>query len=267
MVALTGQGWESTEVVDGVREVTCSSWNGFSSFIDQVLVDFDSYVFRGQAKSDWKLLSTLDRVLDKDDKNFSREKHLQKFQHASRGRRGGNPKIFSDENEWWALGQHHGLYTPLLDWSESPFVSAYFAFEKERPVKENDHVVVYALSRNPSERINNKIRSTIKEGGKPKTGILEFIYPLTDENPRLISQRGLFTKSPEYTCIIEWININFPGPGKAGAQLLKILIPASERLTALKALNRMNVNHLSLFPDLYGASKHCNLYLNIPKYG
>ena len=50
--------------------------------------------------------------------------------------------------------------------------------------------------------------------------------------------------------------------------LLKIYIPdkESDLHDFLKALNRMNINHLTLFPDIGGASSYCNAGVRIPKY-
>ena len=262
-----GYEWKSSKVIDGIRSVHCSSWNGFSSFIHEQLTNFESYVFRGHASTKWKLEPTIDRVRDQVGKPLiDAEKHLQKFKYASRGRRGQSPNIVMDDNEWWALGQHHGLYTPLLDWSESPFVASYFAFLPD-DIKFEEQVVVYALSRNGCGRINKNLKSKPEKDASAQVDTLDFIRPLTDENPRLINQRGLFTRVPSQTTVDEWIMSNFKYSTSVGAPLLKIYIPANERVSALKSLNRMNVNHLSLFPDLDGASKYCNTSAIINQYG
>jgi len=63
----------------------------------------------------------------------------------------------------------------------------------------------------------------------------------------------------------EWVQKN-QRDNDTGATLIKIIIPNAERDNCLRMLNRMNINHLSLFPDLYGASYFCNLFSEIDKY-
>ena len=94
---------------------------------------------------------------------------------------------------------------------------------------------------------------------------VEFIRPLSDENQRLVNQGGLFSRAPSDTSFEEWIQNNHEDED-SGYTLIKILIPNKDRQESLKTLNRMNINHLTLFPDLYGASKFCNLFSEIDKY-
>ncbi len=51
-----------------------------------------------------------------------------------------------------------------------------------------------------------------------------------------------------------------------GLTLLKCLVPDIDRSRCLQLLNRMNINPLSLFPDLTGASRYCNLHSEIENY-
>ena len=87
---------------------------------------------------------------------------------------------------------------------------------------------------------------------------------MSDDNPRLVSQGGLFTRGPDKTDVQSWVETNAVVPGKV--TLIKITIPDTDRETALRSLNRMNINHLSLFPDLTGASKQCNMSAEIDRY-
>lgn len=94
---------------------------------------------------------------------------------------------------------------------------------------------------------------------------VQLIRPLSDENQRLVNQGGLFTRAPAGKTLDQWIQENHNEDDK-GYILIKILVPNKDRNGCLQNLNRMNINHLSLFPDLYGASKYCNLFSEIHKY-
>jgi len=274
--------WEETSVIDGFAEVEVLSWRYFFNYVHKEMLDYRTYIWRGQRCDNWPLESTLDRLRRKAKikkartRNFTQQ-HLEQFQYAARGRRGPNPSKLEADNDWWALGQHYGLATPLLDWTNSPFVAAYFAFIG---VGENQSKsrAVYALHKPTIEkkvkelvRIVEEQRNKEKEeiqSGKKKAPLLylygldrpvrpevEFIKPLSDENQRLVNQGGLFTRFPADTDVQSWVQTNFKD--HSGYTLIKIYVPNKDREECLKSLNRMNINHLTLFPDLYGASRFC----------
>ena len=159
-----------------------------------------------------------------------------------------NPKMIG--GHW---GNIMGLATPLLDFTESPFVALYFAFHEEE-TDGDDYRAVWALWQHS---IGKMAKKTPKEP-------IELIRPLTDENSRLVSQRGLFVRVPDATPIEARLRANFSGENKMHA--IKIRIPNRDRLRCLRWLNRTNINHLSLFPDLFGASIYCNDDLEMPGY-
>ena len=162
---------------------------------------------------------------------------------------------------WWALGQHFGLATPLLDWTESPYVAAYFAFADviKREGGEDESRVVWGLSREAVEEKNGELG--------PSGDRLEIFSPLRGENARLVNQRGLFSRVPIGHTVEEWVRKHFKGE-MSSVILFSIVIPNgdSHRGSVLRVLNRMNANALSLFPDLDGASVYCNMDLAIEHY-
>ncbi len=146
---------------------------------------------------------------------------------------------------------------PLLDWTRAPFAALYFAFE-EVFFGENVPRAVYALDESAVIAKAFEIDSgpSIEKGRLP---IVEIVDPMSDENQRLVSQGGCFTRAPIGTSIEQWVERAFEGSNEP--VLIRIEVPNTERLNCLKALSRMNINHLSLFPDLSGASRSTNLKL------
>lgn len=254
--------WTEGKLVKGVKKIYLSSWKYFSDYVNQELLDYTTYIYRGHANSVWKLEPTLDRIV-KSPRSPKRKGHLESFKFATRGRRGSNPPLINDENGWWALGQHNGLSTPLLDWTESPFVALFFAVDAAR-FETSTKCCVWALSQSTINE-NTKFNSddSIKTINKRKP-IVELIRPLSDENSRLVSQRGLFTRGPNNVDLEQWVKTYSADDNTW--DLIKIIVPTSGVYDCLRYLNRMNINHATLFPDLYGASYYCNMELQINKY-
>ena len=139
-------------VKNGVRVVTLSSWHEFH----QRVLSLESkrgYVWRGQKRgedSGWLLRSSFDRKdqsKDRRDRDERLQRHLQNFKEEMNKH---FPNVLpQDELDIWVLGQHYGLKTPLLDWTLSPYVAAYFAFNE--CIDQNDqndcYRYVYALDR------------------------------------------------------------------------------------------------------------------------
>jgi hypothetical protein len=95
--------------------------------------------------------------------------------------------------------------------------------------------------------------------------VARIIRPMSDENARLVNQAGLFVHLPTGVSLEDIAAKHFSDTS-GGHFLLKITAPAADRAVCLKALNRMNINHATLFPDLYGSSIHCNNMIVITGY-
>lgn len=253
---------------DGIWEIYIDTWHHFDRLINDMVI-MPNVIYRGVNRSTYELIPSLYRNLPEGiAKGSVEDKLLKYFEYSILGRRGDNPKKLKP-NELWALGRHHGLKTPLLDWTSSPFVALFFAFEKKRDDdNDSDSRVVFCLKVN---EINKKIKELKKRQAKKRIKIkykhLLIYQPLMDENVRLISQAGLFTYFPSRNPLDLWIKDYFNGYNSENEWvLLKIRIRNEDRENCLRMLNRMNINHLTLFPDLYGAAEHSNIKIEIDNY-
>jgi len=147
-------------------------------------------VYRGHAGHDWQLASTLGRLFDGGDiPTDKREKLLRQFKLSMRGRGYDLAPLQGVDNEIWAVGQHYGLKTPLLDWTRSPFVALFFAFSKYESASETDE--------NPSRAIFCLNKTRIEEDLGEDLAEELFLEPEDNRNSRLVNQSGLFTIAPD----------------------------------------------------------------------
>ncbi len=146
-------------------------------------------VYRGHAGHDWQLSSTLGRLFDGGDiPSDKRAKLLRQFKLSMRGR-GYDLGPLQTEEEVWAVGQHHGLKTPLLDWTRSPFVALFFAFSKYENETDTEN--------NPSRAILCMNKTKLEEDLGEDFIDEIFLEPEDHRNSRLVNQSGLFTIAPD----------------------------------------------------------------------
>lgn len=211
-----------------------------------------SPLFRGQADASWKLETTLERS----------GKHKFSASEYHKRLRAVRPAVISITGKPWDIPdrfepkrpppgyefmiylRHHGFPSPLLDWTRSPFVAAYFAFRSAvRPKKRK--VAIYAY---------------IEYGGDGRTlgGGVPNVHGL---GQYVVSHRRHYAQQCEYT--ICWKEDEEDGKDRVYSShedafrndnslvdqgtLTKYMLPFGERAKVLKQLHRMNVTAFSLF--------------------
>lgn len=244
------------------------SWRDFTDLLESDFFNRPGVqlVFRGHRRFDWSLMPTLGRLTTNGIVTEAlADAQLDRFKRAVRGRL-SDAAMVNEDDELWSVGQHHGLMTPLLDWTYSPYVALFFAFHQEDSKdeqKDNPYRAVYVLNK------------SFLAKHEAETGIRVW-EPRKDDHGRLVNQAGLFTFAPTDATIENKLATVLADdelfedeelrsasedeqPGVLAKYICKIYIPNEERDACLRHLRRMNVHHASLFPDLLGASEYCNI--------
>jgi len=218
------------------------SWTAFKDYA--LALDPNRYVFRGQESNAWRLRTFFHRSGRASLLRFVNEDIHQLHAHLSSLT--SHHFDLRDELEngaFYSLIQHHGYPTPLLDWTHSPFIAAYFAFRKKRA--EGEFVRIFVLDQREWKK--DVPRSQMISAGLPH---FSFLSPLAINNPRVVPQQALSTVAnvddiEELVAFVERKN------GKTYLQVIDL--PISERPQIIQELGLMGITAGSVFPGLDGA--------------
>jgi hypothetical protein len=246
--------------IHNVKTVDLDCWEKFEETISSFFINWKNLkisksplyvstpIFRGHVDASWKLETTLERITTRE---FDAEDYYTTI-------RGVRPAVVSITGKSWDIPEnfdsgklpppgyhfmvylrHHGFPSPLLDWTRSPFVAAFFAFRSDEGPKDRK-VAIY---------------SYVEYGGEARIykGEGPVVHGL---GPYVISHQRHYAQQCEYT--ICWRRVDdryvyscheaaFGDKDSDQGELTKYTLPASERTKVLQALQRMNVTAFSLF--------------------
>jgi hypothetical protein len=264
-----------------MQQIDLNNWTEFKSTIDdirnrhgyheyaiennQTYKSKNTVLFRGQGNATWSLQTTLER---RNIPAFSVTQYVNKSTrvvHELESYTGNSwnlpdfpdlvkeikqDKVFGFHipmslYKYWIYLRHHGYPSPLLDWSESPFIAAYFAMCDLKYDEPNDdkRVAVFAYI--------DKLGEVKSFDGGP---VIQVRGPFVSTHKRHFIQQAWYTTSTNWLSDYEkCVFCSHHGVFEKNEQnneqdlLIKITIPIAERRAALKELLDYNINHFTLF--------------------
>lgn len=244
------------------KTIKVKSWKEYINLID---TDFSSsdWIFRGQGDANWPLETTLERS----GAGPSEPTMILNYKRASR--------IFIPQEEipekdntleWLSLMQHYGVPTRYLDFTASPFVAAFFAYEnltdKDVAIWVIDHetltnTFIDDLKKDYSDSDLEADYYGITNRDLTENKINKIIPVLIENfNRRSFFQQSIFLSSGNaiepFMELLENTKV----------KVVKIVLPYKDQLHAMYNLNRMTINRATLFPDIEGYSKYISTVHN-----
>ncbi len=214
-------------------------------------------LFRGHASEGWKLETTLERYSKEE---FHLAKYLQAATENVEEIEAYTEKSWSlpdfpnimkeikeiEENsssllkvpcyEYLVYLRHFGFPSPLLDWSKSPYIAAFFAYSE----LSDNNPVVYAYV--PSI---DGCRGSVE--GSPR---IDIHGPFAKTHKRHFSQKAWYTTATTYLSgRYKFVNHEdiFANDSKEQDILFKIVLPRSIRKQVLLELADYNINYFTIY--------------------
>lgn len=259
--------------------VTVPTWEAFQKIVDDMYSahqlaratsqfsrsNVSTLLFRGHGDASWKLETTLEREAPQWGRvvDYHEAVSVSKYQIESltdrvwtlpdshnfraaaeaQGRAMFQlvPAVGMQGYEYLVYLRHHGFPSPLLDWTASPYVAAFFAFRQPPPGA--SCVAIYAYT----ERVGD---AKMAEEGVPA---IDGCGPTVRSHPRHVLQQCEYTVCTVYKDG-HWSYVFHEDAFSKGSVVIqdvikKFVLPVSERVKVLRMLDKYNLNAFSLFAN------------------
>jgi len=242
--------------------IELESWEAYCSAVEELKHTYNNIpvLFRGQANSKWHLRTTLERFSKS---RWTIRKYcdlvvncMRDFGHLDEYT-GDIPSLSDIDLElnenmsqvlvhvpssisfYWTFLRHHGFPSPLLDWTVSPYVAAFFAFCENVRVKK---VAVFAFI----DTVRGEKHVWL---GKPQITSKWLNIHTNERHNRQKSCYTVATKANKKDHKFVRHDHVFKENEIDQDILIKFIIPSSESMKALKYLDQNGINYYSLMGD------------------
>jgi hypothetical protein len=252
-----------------------------------------TYIYRGQANSEWELLPNVLRKNEKlssiiyeqtDDDLQVLLEHTILNQFIMGCDKIGlsipndsiyfrkniidlekNDKIFMNTSIWptddfidvMSLAQHYGVPTRLLDWTRRSYVAAYFAVSEALKTcigSDAKKIAVWAL-----DISRMALYSSVIDGENKQK--FEIVRLPGSNNKNIVAQEGVFTLQRYYKRSTEnkiYSSLEDIFIGTVDTPLIKMTLPIEYSIDIYKKCDLYGINAATLFPEYSGVAKYVN---------
>jgi FRG domain len=266
-----------------INEVNVNTWTEFKTILSNLLeyTNVNNYIFRGQGNATWTLETSLDRspmayreniISQFIDLKSTEELLIEEFKSGMNLYL--NPATDFNLSEIIALMQHHGIPTRALDFTFSPYIASYFAFEN---IPENsDNVAIWSIHTtslldklNTCLRENNELLKHVKSIDSKKKlyendDVINRIIFHNEES--LVIPLNISSKNKRYNIQQSFMlasgniknsfmdNLTALINGHA-IHITKYILPKDLKQGVMLDLDRMNINAETLFGGMDGFAR------------
>lgn len=257
-----------------MKTIHPKTWKGFEKAIESIRHDYGKHrvslgknktyvknvqiLFRGQSNVNWELQTSLERKTETTmdvlkyvqmatssvheiESFIGKDWHIKSYPDLRKEIEDTQDsfRVHLPSYDYLVYLRHHGFPSPLLDWTESPYIAAYFAY-LDNTAREDAAVYCYI------ERPENVKGGT---GGIPM---------ITVKGPYVTTHKRHFAQKAWYTVATKWDYTRkchffcqhenvFHRNNQRQDVLFKIVLPSRQRKEVLRHLDDYNINHFTLF--------------------